>query len=277
MLTQLSIQNSKGQTLALPMSDVSGGYAVRDIQGLDPVKATQVATTLAQVDGGQYQYSRRDARNITFKIGFVPNYASQSVASLRNALYNYLFPKSVITLIFYVDGSYFAQTVGVVESCSAPMFSQDPEVDVSVMCYDPDFYAQFSSQFNGTSVTTTTTSTIAYAGTTDTGIIFSLTHDMPSTSVNIYNIRPDGVSQRMTVALTSPDNFVAGDILTIDTRPGSKAVVRTRGGVTSSILYALDPTSDWISLQNGNNAFRVVNASDTRPYTVGYTNKYGAI
>ena len=277
MLTQLSILNSRGQTLALPMTDVSGGYAVIDMQGLDPVKATQVATTLAQVDGAQYQSSRVDPRNITFKLGFVPNYATQTVASLRTALYDYLMPKSVVTLKFYVDGSLFATTVGVVESCDTPMFSQNPEVDVSIMCYDPGFYAPSTTVFNGTSVTGGTTSTITYAGTYDTGIIFSLTQDALSNAVSVYNTLPDGTPQQMLISLTSPDTFAAGDVLTINTIPGQKAITRTRSGTTISLLYALDPSSDWIFLQKGNNLFRVVNSTDTRPYSVTYTNKYGAI
>jgi hypothetical protein len=51
MLTMVTVQNPSG-TLFLPLTDASQGYVVKDIQGLDPVKASLASSTMAQMDGG---------------------------------------------------------------------------------------------------------------------------------------------------------------------------------------------------------------------------------
>lgn len=145
MLTKLEVQNVQSNVLPLTLEDASNGYLVRDIQGLDPVKATITSSQMAQVDGAQPQASRRETRNITMKIGLQPNNTlNHDVASLRTNLYNFLISKALVNLSFYTDGSLYATTTGIVESCTNNMFSADPEVDVSIICYDPDFYAPAS-------------------------------------------------------------------------------------------------------------------------------------
>ena len=87
----------------LPLLDSSGGYSVKDIQGLDPGKASLVSTMLAQMDGGQLHNARRDPRNITMKLGIESDYLTNSVAGLRSGLYDFFMPKQSATLGFYFD------------------------------------------------------------------------------------------------------------------------------------------------------------------------------
>jgi hypothetical protein len=49
--------------------------------------------------------------------------------------------------------------------------------------------------------------------------------------------------------------FLAGDILTIDTRPSHRGIWVTRGGVTTNIIWALSPDSMWYMLHGGVNTF----------------------
>ena len=49
--------------------------------------------------------------------------------------------------------------------------------------------------------------------------------------------------------------LVAGDYLEISTIKGEKHVLLTRDGVTTSVLNALGPDSEWFTLQRGNNTF----------------------
>lgn len=274
MLTQVDITNSRSNTLQLPLMDASNGYAVRDIEGLDPVKATLTSSSIAQLDGAQPQNARRDIRNITMKIGLSPDYIANTVDSLRSGLYDYLMPKSNIDLSFYKDGVVYAVVSGQVESFDNTMFSADPEVDISIICYNPDFSApaQVSTDLNTTNGTDTNTFT--YTGTSDTGVIFTLSIDRTATSFTLYNTAPDNTVQVMAVN----GSFVTGDVVTINTIPGSRVVTLTRGGITTSVLFYLDPTSTWITFQKGDNDFRAFyNDVTPIPYTLAYTPLFGGI
>jgi hypothetical protein len=256
------------------VADFSSGYAVRDVEGLDPVTATLTTSSIAQQDGAQPQNDRRDTRNITMKLGLSPDYAKNTVRSLRSALYDYLMPKANIVLGFYFDSVLFATSAGQVESFENTLFSADPEVDISIICYDPDFYGPDPVVTSDTSKAGTAVPiVIGYDGTSDAGVVFTLAVDRDLTEVVISNTTPDGVLQKMTLDGT----FVAGDIVTINTIPGSKAVTLTRGAITTSALSGLDSTSSWIALKKGDNSFRVITAEDGVPFTMTFTPQYGGL
>ena len=274
MLTLLEITNSSSDTLQLPMTDSSAGYVVKEIDGLDPVNATLTSSSIAQVDGAQPQNARRDTRNITIKLGFDPDYVTNTVQSLRSDLYDYFMPKANIQLGFYIDDALYVITSGQVESFENAMFSDDPEVDISVICYDPDFYAPASETVSGNTTSDTNVNTITYEGSTDAGVIFTLSLNADITGFAIYNTRPDNTIQVMTFGGTT---FASGSTITICTIPGSKSIIYNNLGDTSSLLTWMDPTSTWISLGKGDNDFRAAYSGSPIPYTVEYTAKFGAI
>lgn len=271
MLTMVTIDGPRG-TLYLPLTDATAGYVVKEIQGLDPVKATLSSSTLATMDGAIFQNARREPRNITMIIGLESDYVTNDVAGLRDNLYAYLMPKGIITFSLYDrPGGVFARTVAVVENVDNNMFTSDPEINVSLMCYDPDLYAPDTTVLQSTSSIDGDTTMIDYPGTTDTGITLDITVPVVSGEVRIVNTRPDGITMQTRVA----GNFVVGDQLTIDTNPGSKRVAIRRSGVDVSGLYLLDKTSSWVALQQGTNQFTVYFNGAPTPYTVRYIVKYG--
>ena len=73
LLKTLKVTNSRGFTLDLPLEDISGGFIVKGIEGLGPVKATLVSSSFANMDGEQYHSSRRKARNLIVKLGLDPD------------------------------------------------------------------------------------------------------------------------------------------------------------------------------------------------------------
>jgi Phage tail protein len=273
MLTRVDIQNATGDLLSLPLADVSGGYEVQDIEGLDPVKATLVSSQMAQVDGAQPQSSRRETRNITMKLGLQPNYKTTSVAGLRQALYKYMMPKSVITMTFYMDGIAFAQTVGTVESLESSMFSKDPVVNISIICYDPDFYALEPISVDLNSVLDLTSTSIFYEGTSPCGVIITVNPNRDLTGFQIYNTTEDNTQQ----VFDYEGTILNSNTVVICSIPLQKSVVLTTAGVPFSALYAVQPNSDWITLEAGNNDLRLYTDGDPFPYTVTYTPKYGGL
>ncbi len=271
MLTMVSAQNAQEGTLLLPLEDSSGGYIVKEIQGLDPVKATLISTEFSQIDGAQLHNKRRGTRNIVMKLGLEADYFTTSVADLRAGLYDYFMPKESVIFSLYSDGSLWGKTEAIVETCDNNMFSADPEVDISLLCYDPDFYAPDSTSISGATVNSATTMEIDYQGTTETGIIFRITFPGSATGISLHNSRPDLVSNVIEIS----GSFQANDILEINSNSLSKAITLTRSGLSTSVLSYLGTSSSWISLKKGINLFRAYLAGSPVSYTLEYTAKYG--
>lgn len=255
----------------------SSGITVRDIEGLDPVAATLATSSLAQLDGAQAQNARRDTRNILIKLGLEPDWASQSVGSLRSQLYDYLMTKANVNLGFYMDTELFATSAGQVESFDCPLFVQDPEADISIICYDPDFFG-FPVEIDGATRTDQVPTVIDYPGTSDAGVIFTilLANGQSMNEVSIYNTTPSNVVQQMTIEGT----FVPGDNLIVNTIPGQRGVTLVRAGLPISMLTGLT-SSQWLTLQRGTNFFRAIGSAvtsgDPIPYIMTYTPKYGGL
>jgi len=275
VLTLVEVTNASSNTLQLPIADSSAGYVVIEIDGLDPVNAALTSSSMAQVDGAQPQNARRDTRNITMKVGLVPDFVTTTVDSLRSNLYDYFMSKANVSLAFYKDDALYAVCSGQVETCSNNMFSADPEVDISIICYDPDFYGPAPEVLSANTTSNTDTQTISYEGSSDSGIIFTLSMtENVTTGITLYNIRPDNTVQIMSIRGRT---FLTPGQIIVNTIPGQKSLQYAIGGVSPSILTWFDPTSDWISLGKGDNQFRAVIDGDPQPYTVSYVAQYGAL
>lgn len=273
MITLIEATNSQGSVLDLPLDDVSNGLVVEEVEGLDPVKATIVSSGFAQLNGVQYQSSKREQRDIKIKIGLEPDYATNTVAKLRKRLYNHFMPESTVTLRFYDDEGLEVLISGMVETCEAPQFVEEPQMDVVIACFDPDFWGDAPVVVAGNSVADTTEMTIDYAGSLETGIVFTLNVNRALPQFTLYHRPPDGTLRTLdfNTALQS------GDKLTISTIPGSKFATLTRAGVDTSVLYGVSPQSSWIEMRPGLNAFRVYATGAAIPFTIQYTNKYGGL
>lgn len=273
MLTKVEVRTVQGTLLTLPLTDISNGVAVEQIDGLDPVKATLVSSSFANMDGEQYHSSRREARNIVFKLGLEPDWAVQAVQDIRRRLYDFFMPKSQTSLRFYMDDGLTVDIAGVVESFETDHFSKEPKVDISVMCFDPDFIDLDPVTVNGNTVSTSTETVVHYDGTVETGIKFVLNVNRALGEFSIYHRPPDNSLKTLEFAAS----LVSGDVLTINTLTGSKGATLMRTSTETSILYGISPQSNWIELQPGDNRIRVYAEGAAIPFTMEYTPRYGGL
>lgn len=282
LLRRVEATNSRGSLLSLTLGDASSGFFVKEVEGLGPVNATLVSSGFANMDGEQYHSSRREKRNIVLKLGLEPDYATGSVQELRSQLYQYFMPKTQALLNFNVF-SKFAQSVltqeldlniyARIESCEPDIFTAEPAMDVSLLCFDPDFFDPTPVEVEGMSVSTLANTEMEYVGTVETGIVFELRPDRAMAGFSIYHRTPDNTLHEVDFTYA----LLAGDVVTISSIYGAKRVTLLRAGVESSILYAISPQSDWLEFEPGINKFRVHDSGAPVPYTVSYTTKYGAI
>lgn len=276
-IDKVEVTNSQGNLLILTLDDISNGYVVEEIDGLDPVKATIVSSDFATMDGQQYQASSRDTRNITIKLGYAPNFTvDQTIRELRSGLYQFFMPKSEITLTFYMADGLVVHTVGRVESCGAPLFSQEPQMDISVICFDPDFIENNTVEIHSTFTTTDTSPHLVQVnGTVNTGLtLLTFTAPKVLSEFTIYHTTPSG--EVRTMLISAP--LILNDVVKLCTIKGSKSITKTSSGVTTSMMWAVSPQSTWVLLEPGANTL-YLNASLTTPapVLVDYNNRYGGL
>jgi hypothetical protein len=273
MLTKVEVRTETGMLLVLPLDDISDGFGIEDITGLDPVKATLVSSAFANVDGSHYHSSRREPRNILLTVVLEPDYAVTTVRELRKTLYSYFMPKAAVSLRFFMEDGLTVDISGIVESFNAELFTKEPKATISVMCFDPDFIELESVVVEGDTVADTTEFLIEYEGTVETGITFVLNVDRTLTEFTIYHKLPND----QIVTLDFSAALEADDVLTITTIPGSKAVTLVRDATLTSVLYGMSPQSNWIELKKGENYLRVYAVGDPIPFTIEYTTRHGGL
>lgn len=274
MLYRVEARTRQGDLLNLELEDTSSGYIVADIDGLDPVKAILVSSSFANGDGEYFQSSRREPRNIKFRLELDPDPEVETVRQLRTKLYKFFMPESEVRLRFFLEDDLEVDIVGRVESCETAHFAQEPAVDISIMCFDPDFYELTPIVVPGTTTAGEVPITIEYEGSIETGfkLVMDVDRDLPE--FTIYHVLPD--DQIKTLEFNNAP-LLAGDVLTISTIFGSKGVSMVRAGTTYPLLFGVSPQSVWLQLVPGTNAIRVYATGDDIPLTIEYTNKYGGL
>lgn len=273
MLNQIEVRNAAGTLLTFVLDDVADGYVLQDVQGLDPVKATIISSEFANLDGVQYQTSKREARNLLVYLGLEPDYVSTSVRGLRQNLYKWFMPKSPVNIRLFDTEGPTVSIDGRIESCESPLFVKDPQAVISVFCPDSDFVELTSESGSGNTVSDTTEFLITYDGTVETGIEFTLNLNRTESDFIIYHRQPD--NQIKTLEFNA--SLLNLDTLVINTNVGQKSITLTRSGVESSLLYGREPKSDWFELQPGDNYFRWYATGAAIPFTYEYTNRYGGL
>lgn len=274
MLSKVEVTNRQGSLLSLPLDDISEGIIVADIDGLGPVKATIVSSSFANVDGSQYQTSRREDRNLKIQVELDPDYISTSVWDLRSKLYSFFMTKALVSLRFYESSGLTVDISGRVESCEPAIFTDKPAVDISIICNDPDFIDLNQVTLSEMTTAGSTEILIPYPGTVETGSTFVMNIDRALTEFTIYHRPPDGSLRQFDFAAP----LVAGDVLTISSIKGNKGVTLTRSSSDSSLLRGKSPQSGWIELDGpGDNYIRVYATGAAIPYTLTFTPRYGGL
>lgn len=278
MITKLEVVGPQGTILNLPLGGSDSGIKVRNIEGLDPVKATITSSTFAKLDGSRYQQSRRENRNILLTMDLEPyageteNYGA-SVSDLRSLLYSWFMPKNNVTFKIYVDGSPKYLTTGMVESFESPLFTKTPQVVISIICFDPAFYAITDFGFSGTSVNNNIETILNYPGNIEAGYTLTFKPNRSINGFSIFNRRPDGYLASMDIQ----KDLYNGDQVIISTEPGNKYVSLRHNGAQSSILYSVGKGAIWGPLWPGRNFFRVYCSGASIPYDIVYKPKYGGL
>lgn len=280
LLKKLSVINWMDDLLELPLEDTSSGYIVKSVDGLGPVKATLASSNYANQDGAQFYSGRREVRNLIIRLGLTTD-TNTSIFELRSQLYRFLMPNTEALFKFSIqdhqEGTDLdVQITGRVESLEPSIFAKEPTVDISVLCFDPDFTEENNVAFQST--TDFGWTDIMYRGTVETGFRLVILPDrnIPYFSATLQH--PNG--DEMSLSFTRP--IVSGNVVEVDSRRGSKgATLITGGGHIESALYGISPSSSWLYLRPGMNQVRLDTDAESwaygMPYNLLYSRRYGGL
>lgn len=282
MLTEVKAYSSWRSAPVLLLD--AGGRAetdlvqIRNIDGLDPVKASVSTSPLGSVDGASYTGSSIPSRNIVLTVHPNPDWDIWTHASLRKLIYAYFMPKKATRLVFLSDDIDPVEISGIVESVENNQFSKDPEFLVSVICPDPYFTSVDPIVLTGQTVRDGGTVVIVdYQGNIETGMIVKVTEvtapDPTSIGIQIGN------------PVISYFNIAAGVDATkffeMSSLPMRKYVqnVNIGSGVITNLLSqsTIQEGSDWPMLQPGENEFSIVTDQGVQDWELRYYERYGGL
>ena len=288
MLTALKFYNQRNTLLSIPILDTSGPYKVRDIEGLDPPKATISTSKFAEFDDESFNSARMNQRNIVIKLG-IKSSAGNTITDLRQSLYKHFMPKSFVRLVIQSTDIPDVAIEGYVESCNSVLFSKDSEVQISILCAPHSYFEELTDTVvTGISVSDSSYTAITYNGTIETGFRFliGLNSDVVASPGFSFKNEPFGKFHM--------DKLIPyGNYLYVSTIPGNKYAVLSPTAVTSDSYLdsiILDPSfgsnalsklasdSQWPMIHNGLNPFSVyAGANASYEWTLFYKVKYGGL
>lgn len=277
MIHSITVTNYRGDSLEMVLAEPEkSGFAITNITGLGPGKATINSTEISTTDGALFNSARLSARNIVISLRYL---WKDSIEDARQLTYRYFPIKQKVTLLFKTDNRE-AEIEGYVESNEPNIFSDAEGADISIICPDPFFYSRESQTtvFSGVepmfefpfsneslfepllemgSIVNATDKVVIYDGDAETGVMITIHAVGEATNITIYNI---GTREQMKIDTTKLQTYTgsgikAGDDIIINTIPGEKSIQLLREGVTTNILNCLDRNSDWFKLAKGDNVF----------------------
>jgi hypothetical protein len=282
VITRVKIYSSQPDAPELPL----GGFMpnddpvqIKDITGLGPVKADIARTPFATGRGSLYQGSSVGDRNIVMTLVLNPDWADQTMASLRQMLYRYLMPQSWCKIRINSQELPEVDIEGYVESFEPNMFSQDPEIQVSIICPKPDFVEAYATILNGVVDDGSIEQEFEYTGTIETG--FELRVDR-----TVDNPSYTGLLEITMIAHGVPQVFVL-DPITIDTIKYFKlstvrnlkrvSTVDYADGTIANKLAQMSADSVWAQIKPGENVFSIAAAEPGQVWTLAYFNRFGGL
>lgn len=294
MIEYVKIENSEKESLELSLSNpVSSGMFIRSIKGLGPPSAAINMSEYATTDGGRFNSSRGQNRNVVLRLGFLPN---PTIEATRLLSYK-MFPVKEKVRITVKTDTRTVYADGYVENNEPDIFSRKEGCSISVLCpagewfgvrqqYTPFFGVNggFEFPFSNESITEPLIelSTLddgdrkdmEYNGDREIGAIINIVFYGPCGNVTVYHTQS---RKEITIDLSAVEAKTGTPIgkydeIIISTVRGEKACILARNGESINILSCLTADSEWFLLQRGKNTFVTTVASNPENARISMTN-----
>lgn len=253
---------------------------VRNIEGLGPVKAAIMTTQFASGKGEFFQGSQVGKRNIIMSLGLNPEWATQTMASLRHQLYRYLLPEAWCKLRFFSDEFPTVDIEGYVESFEPNMFTQDPEVQISVICPKPDFIEPDATIYYGVVDDGTIEFEFEYLGNVPAGLELRIAQSVDNVSyIGPLHISLQQEPNPAEVFTVDPVKIDGTQYFKLSTSPSAKRVstLSNMDGTETNLLWYVSRDSSWPLIRPGKNLFKVAANEDGQAWTMAFFNRFGGL
>ena len=153
MFKSVTVTNYRGDSLELPLEwPNDAGLLISNIDGITPGNVQVNSQDFAVLDGGVYNSSRMETRNIAIEFyygrpGMIPAIDNHDVETARHIAYRYFPVKTQVRLDFLTEERNLS-IWGYVESNDTDIFSENEKGQVSIVCPDPYFYEHDTVVFN---------------------------------------------------------------------------------------------------------------------------------
>lgn len=267
-------------SLIVPETDV---IQIRNIDGLDPVKATVNTSPRGSRDGSSYKGSNVADRNIVLTLGLNPDWVIWTMSKLREHLNTYFMPKSYVRLVFESDEKTPVEIFGYVESNSQSQFSKDPEIQISVICPDPYFKSidgiNIEGQSNAAAIP------IEYEGDIETGVIVHVQKAFGSPAVyptNIVFTLQGGYYSVVAADTVSGHPVDAAHDLYISSKVGDKYIRRYTNApgpstYTNLLNDSLLVNGKWPIIGPDTDSVQVTSDAGVQDFMMSYSPLYGGL
>lgn len=260
----LTFTNERGKEFTLsPAIDMTTPYAIVDIDGINPPKATINTSQLALIDGAQFNSAKLEMR--TINVAFV---IQDDAEASRVSVYDVLKTKHPIA-VRYTSSTRDVRVDGYVESIEVDYGGNPQQVSVAILCPYPYWQAAQSIVSDLSSViglfhfpfASTETPEIVFGyidpvisidvengGDIETGIVIELYASEAITNPRVIDYETgDFIQLDMTME--------PADLVTIDTRVGHKTATLLRAGESVSVFNAVAKGSTWLQLAIGGSTY----------------------
>lgn len=249
---------------------------IRNIDGLEPVKASVNTSLFGSVDGAAFTGASVSSRNIVLTIHSNPDWHTWKYEDLRKLIYAYFMSKRPVRLVFYSDEDPPVEISGIVESVDNNIFSKDQEFNVSVVCPDPYFISLDPKVITGQSTSSGgTPRTIVYNGSVETGFRVKVSSSSgPAPTIIGIQVGSPAISY-FNVAAT------VGSTLYFDMSSVAmqKYVqnVSIGSGVITNLLSKMQEGSQWPLFQPGENDFSVITDQGLQDWELTFYERFGGL
>jgi hypothetical protein len=255
---------------------------IRNIDGLGPVKAEFQTAPFALARGVFFQGTSTGQRNIVLTLGLNPNFAvGQSIGALRQQVYRYFMPELGVTLTFFspdIPDENAQIRSAYVESVEPNIFSQDPEMQVSIICPLPDFVGS-DEHIIGPNDAADYITEVNYTGSVSNGFNYLEVHSTDvnyAGSIEVTNVNgPFNQDLAVNGIFISPDQFLR--LITVPTRRRVQLVDEATGDLIRSAMASMYKGSSWPVFLPGTNQLTVKADYVGPQWTLSYFNRYGGL
>lgn len=274
------IQNALGETLTLTGREAA--YQITSIRGLNPPGATVNISSIAGMDGGVFNSSKLETRNIVITLRI-----NGDVEQNRLNLYRFFKTKENCTF-FFKNGSRDVSIDGYIDTFEVDLFQRGQTAQISIVCPQPYFHALDEIMQNSSNVTPLFTfpftinagSPVVISSLDDSALVIISNNSETGTGINVevdfraacnsFELKNTTSGEGMKFAYS----FENGDTLLINTNSGHKSVRLIRGGVVSPLLSALQIGSAFFQLLPGDNIFEYLIDGAENPSAVNIIFRY---